>query len=427
MTAGIVWGPDLGSRLRRELESQSLSPSRVAGEIEVSRSTLHRWLSGEQSPLTARGRTAFRSLSRMLGFVSETELLLHLRQNLPAISASHTEIVERVKLRGVATHDELSEVIERVEDLAAALSRGEIVERDLQGSRLFFESALGVLSRVAASPVETNVLAAELKLSVSVIRRLLSNLGADIDLTDTLVSMAPHRYSTVVLDWSNTLVDESDLDDAICEGIGSMCGRDALRALLDGYQARYDRRWYDYDHLAGQFGLGRQVIDNLHRKHADKIRWLPRAQDLIRYTKRKSRVILATNCHRRILDLRLKIMNLSPDTFDLIFTSDVVANVRTKKAMFRLATSELKLEGDSVLVISDSFDRDVLPARAMNWSAIWYRRPTELSFWGTPGIPVSVEDFHLLQRFSNGRPLPNLVATDHRASIAWLEGNKPAR
>jgi FMN phosphatase YigB (HAD superfamily) len=363
----------------------------------------------------------------MLGFVSETELLLHLRQNLPAISASHTEIVERVKLRGVATHDELSEVIERVEDLAAALSRGEIVERDLQGSRLFFESALGVLSRVAASPVETNVLAAELKLSVSVIRRLLSNLGADIDLTDTLVSMAPHRYSTVVLDWSNTLVDESDLDDAICEGIGSMCGRDALRALLDGYQARYDRRWYDYDHLAGQFGLGRQVIDNLHRKHADKIRWLPRAQDLIRYTKRKSRVILATNCHRRILDLRLKIMNLSPDTFDLIFTSDVVANVRTKKAMFRLATSELKLEGDSVLVISDSFDRDVLPARAMNWSAIWYRRPTELSFWGTPGIPVSVEDFHLLQRFSNGRPLPNLVATDHRASIAWLEGNKPAR
>ena len=71
----------------------------------------------------------------------------------------------------------------------------------------------------------------------------------------------------IIFDWSNTLVNETSLDDDLCDFLGDG-QRESLRTYLDRLQSNGDHLWYDYKHLAEYCGKDWQDVVRFHRDPA---------------------------------------------------------------------------------------------------------------------------------------------------------------
>ncbi|MCP3962316.1 MAG: HAD hydrolase-like protein [bacterium] len=423
----------MGQRLRELIKSKRVSIDRAATIAGVHRTTLFRWLSGEQSPIAPQSwqKGGLENLAGWLGFCDLDELLDTLRSSdeptrnpTDQLSTAARRVLERVLLQGALRLEDLPNKSgeSTASALAECLSAGALVERTIGGSRILYEPALGLLAHLARRSRDLRGLAADLGVPSSYISSIVDSVRNETRVEDGRLKLQGHTYELVVFDWSNTLAEEADFDDAICEALAATCGRDVFRSLLDRLEATQDPRWYDYFYLADYFGIPAERVIEIHEHHRNLLRWIPGARQLFEYCRSQSDIALATNCNAAVLDCRLSLMGLSRSDFEAIYTSDSVSDASSKEDMYRRLLRELSVSPTATIVISDSYERDVLPALRLGCHAIWYTKKTDPSFWGTPAMDVRPDEYHLL-RSAATRTLPDLVTVDHAETLAWFQGS----
>ncbi len=112
----MKWTAEHGCWINTQLEDRRLTKRAVASHIGTAESTLHKWISGDQSPVDKQswGRPAFEKLGKLLGYSSSQEMLEAINDTLvgkpptlPSLSAAAMEIYRHVDLRGAAYAERL--------------------------------------------------------------------------------------------------------------------------------------------------------------------------------------------------------------------------------------------------------------------------------------------------------------------------------
>lgn len=436
------WNEENGRWVRERLEDRLISIADAARRIEVSYSTMLRWIEGTQSPLHPQSfhTRGFHKLAELLGYRSPTQMLdamdrydeIKVRDLSPALSMEGLSVRAKhvfrcVDLRGAAFFDDLTESIgeEPSSGIKECLDTGCLVrERDLDDRSVVYLPYFAIAAELAGACRTKVELSARLGLSGRHIEGLLAQLNEHLEHTPEQSSfcLRPHHYDLIVLDWSNTLVEETAFDDAICEEIASVAGRDRFRQLLDSLEAKRDYRWYDYAHLGGLFDLTQEQILQFHEKHKAKLRWLDHAKNLLQHCSETTSCALATNCARPILEKRMSLAGVSPKIFKKVVTSTETKYIRSKSKHLDVLLRDLGFPPERTLLISDNYDCDVLPALQVGMNAIWFMRSTGPSFWGTPGVPAD-KDQYAVSLEESGHKKPTFIASSHLQTLAWLQGS----
>lgn len=204
----------------------------------------------------------------------------------------------------------------------------------------------------------------------------------------------------IIFDWSDTLVDEYSLDDAVCEYIPypqNGNSKDYLkniiefRELLADLERDNSHLWYDYLYLGSQFGKSEEDMKNIHFEHKSKMSPLMNLKKVLKELKNQGFLLaIATNCMKPVLEWRAEILNLDLSLFDAIATSDIITNVGDKKEYIEFVLDKTSISAQDSVMVSDNFDKDLLPAKMLGLGTIWtkYYRKRARSYWGTPALPV---------------------------------------
>ncbi len=439
------WTPGSGRTLRELLRNARISNEQAAELAAVDRTTIYRWLSGRQSPLRPQSwkTGGLERLGRHLGFETLEAFVEALSlgsadaetppgpasPDASALGEPGRLAQQYVFLRGAVSWENLSSALgdKATSGVDACLREGIVVGRYVAGQRYFLEPGLALAAAIAYRPVKLPLLAAELGLDVAGIDKLLRQRSEDLEQgSDGAVRLAAHDYRVVIFDWSETLVDEANYDYEICESLASICGHDAFRTLLNRLEADHDPRWWDYFFLAAQFGIsGSQVVD-AHTRHRSMMAWIPGAEAVVAHAREKSEAVLATNWHADNVRLRMELLGLAPETFSRIVTSDEFDSVRSKRDMYARILAEFDVAAEDVLVISNTYDQNVLPALTLGCQAVWFARPRSRFLWLRRAPRTGAGFFYLLRNSAKFR-LPGFVAFDHRETLSWLQGTPRAR
>ena len=441
------WTSASGQVLRELLRERRISNEKAAELAGVDRTTIYRWLSGRQSPLRPQSWKAggLEKLGRHLGFATLETLVEALSldgTDAPPVPGAGSNgespsgidepgrlARQYVFLRGAVSWENLSTALgdEAASAVEACLREGTVVGRYVAGQRYFLEPGLALLAAISHRPVKLPLLAAELGLDVAATEDILRRPARHWEEgPDDAVRLAAHDYRVVVFDWSETLVEEANYDYEICESLAGTCGHGAFRTLLNRLEADHDPRWWDYFFLASRFGISRSQVVEAHRRHRSMMAWIPGAEAVVAHAGRKSEAVLATNWHSDNLRLRMELLGVPPETFSRIVTSDEFDSVRSKRDMYARILAEFDVAAEDVLVVSDSYDRHVLPALTLGCQAVWFARPRSRFLWLRQAPKAGAGFFYLLRNSARLR-LPSFIAFDHRETLAWLEGTPRTR
>lgn len=428
-----MWTWERARALQKLLDDASINHEEAAEHADVDRTTISRWVHDRQSPLKPQSKKGgLVKLGRALGFPDLESLLAALdfeaSQTVDAsgLGAAGRQVLQQVLVRGLVSQDSLISPLVADADtgVSECLAAEVVVTREIDGERFYCDPALALLSEVAREPLSKRQLEDKLGLRSGTIDELTTRRGRDLRIGpgDT-VTLASHRYAVTVFDWGDTLVDERAYDDAICEQLAKKCPRDRFLELLSVLEENKDARWYDYFFLAEQLDIAASEVEDAHNIHRDKLEWITSAKDALRRAGADGDVVLATNCHSRVLQLRMDLLGLPKEIFSKVVTSDDCESLDTKKEMYDKVLQHYGVAASDVLVVSDSYDWDVLPALALGCHAIWFHRGPRYSLWGTPAYRLSADSFHLMRNSLKGGQLPDLVALDHAETVAWLSGS----
>lgn len=228
-----------------------------------------------------------------------------------------------------------------------------------------------------------------------------ATLSDRLSVSKDIVTFRRLSIKTVVFDWSDTLVNEYDLDEAICRYIptaanGETSPTDMLRfqELLHSLEVDHSKYWYDYEFLGRSFGKTPGSLKAEHLRNRHLIRPLC---DIVALTSKlrlnQYKVALATNCHRNVLRWRLESLGLNTTLFDWIVTSADIDWVKDKTKFLHQVLSLSKCRNFELLMISDDLERDLLPAKLLGCRTVWVLGPRHKarSMFGTPALPLHTE------------------------------------
>jgi FMN phosphatase YigB (HAD superfamily) len=275
--------------------------------------------------------------------------------------------------------------------LAAALT--------VADQKLYSLPVLGVSAAVSSGLARISEIGRFCKLSPKTIEATLQRNLDVLTQASSSIQLRRRNWKLLVLDWSDTLVDEFDLDEAICSAICASARPSEekentirFRELLTDLERKHSHLWYDYVYLAKQFGKTPKDLAHLHREFAHLLRPLCKIEDLISTIRQKGiHVALSTNCVSRVLAWRLDNLGTRADAlFDFVVTSDVTKSVRDKGSNLKYLTERSRIPANETVVVGDCFFKDILPAKACGMNTIWLRRSfaRDRSYWGTPELPV---------------------------------------
>jgi FMN phosphatase YigB (HAD superfamily) len=386
---------------------------------------LHRWFAGRTNPLSrnSANRTAFDALARLLRFGNGRELAAFLLddedRSIPVLSDEARELVAAVSVHG-------AEIVRIVAPATPAAIReaaeaGEVFERQAAGvGHVLYHSHLGLVAELASISLRSMSIAdvaVKFSTSQAVIQRVARSTPL-LSVSGTAIALVPLRFELVIFDWSSTLADEVELDEAICEEFAARVGVKPFRTLLNQLEADRDYRWFDYFYLAEACKLRRSDVIEFHHRHRTRIRWAPGAKELMERLRRR-KVALATNCARDVLALRFDMLSVHAKMFNVIVTSSETHEISSKEKAYRSILEQMGIAASNAVVVSDDYHRDVAAALHVGCSAIWFLRKSEPQFYGSPSPPVLVADA-LRRRLLSAQSLPTAVSVDHRETAALL-------
>jgi FMN phosphatase YigB (HAD superfamily) len=294
-------------------------------------------------------------------------------------------------------------------------SRQAIALLNVDHSQLYALTDLGLSAGVASGLKRVVDLAGFCALNASTVWTAIEASSGLLNLDLPNVEVHRLKGRLVVLDWSDTLVDEYDLDEAICSAIPrSRRGakdndREALRfrELLADLEQKESHRWYDYVYLGRKFGKTAKDLADLHETHSHLLRPLCDVKSLVGSLRRNGfKVALSTNCTSRVLEWRAKLLGLRLDSlFEHVVTSDITANVRDKGGNLDYLLEKASVAPSETIVVGDSFSKDILPAKVRGAHTVWLRSSVarKRSYWGTPELPISPKVYEPARAAIEGR------------------------
>ncbi|MFQ6109239.1 MAG: HAD family hydrolase [Candidatus Aminicenantales bacterium] len=176
-------------------------------------------------------------------------------------------------------------------------------------------------------------------------------------------------------DWTGTLVDESLLDQAVCQTIEEELAAKKNITLSDAHSLFQEYlkslentwQWHDYILHGRNLGIDWKIPQE---KNLEKLILLPHAEDILQHARDKGyKNVLATNAVRKVIELRVNHAGLLP-LIDAIVASDDVYALKSEGKHF---TSGLKiLNGNPRLSFSIGNNpvQDILPAQRLHLKTI---------------------------------------------------------
>lgn len=330
---------------------------------------------------------------------------LHKLQIAEAILGSEAEIYRLTQNRLNSLHHM---------GLAALIHHGD--------DKIFTTPDLGVLAAVVEGNNTITDASTFTLLQEKTVKQTLPKLKKFIRVADDRLEIIPQQWNTIIFDWADTLVDEFNHDEALCAFIPqsktprqTLIKNEQFKKILHQLEYVRSKFWYDYLYLGKQFGRSSRELELQTNKLGSKLRPLCNVNDLLEKIHKKGiKPVLATNCHRTILEWRAKILGIRLDLFDLVVTSDQMEDVRDKKAHFEYVIEKLHLTPHNTAVVSDDLKKDLVPAKSMGFATIWviskkhqtpaYPEPSRSTAqYGSPNLPVDPNVHDLTRRELNGR------------------------
>ena len=200
--------------------------------------------------------------------------------------------------------------------------------------------------------------------------------------------LPPPEIRLVVFDWSLTLVDEFELDEALCAGIANHKGNteERFRSYLYDLESEHSPLWFNYHHLADYSGMTDREIAGLHQQAKHLIEPLCQISSLFNTLKKIGvKIAIATLCHSTGLAIRSKLIGLNLGEFvDQIVTSDSssITDLRNKRQFYEVILTQFKIPVENILVVSDDREIDLVAAKALGMKVAWNilapkRKPTK--------------------------------------------------
>lgn len=306
----------------------------------------------------------------------------------------------------------------------------------LESRILYALPRLAVAAGLAAGRNSTISLSAFSNLPTNAISASVKEHPHTFEADGPRISLRKLSGKLVIFDWSDTLVDEYDLDEAICSFIptaepsrkkeesGNVL---AFRQMLSDLERDSSHLWYDYLFLGRQFAKGSDDLRREHVRNGSKMRPLCEITPLIRAVRKAGfSTALATNCVKPVLGWRAQILGLElKSLFDLVVTSDQVSSVKDKGVHFDYILHQRKIGSSDVIVVGDRFDKDILPAKMRGLQTVWVRSPIQRrrSYSGTPELPTPHSSFELARSSVPGNAADRMIVDiKHFAVLLGLDG-----
>ncbi len=305
-----------------------------------------------------------------------------------SLNLSHEEFLARLLQPPEALALNLAEAILLSDAAEHRLTKRQLDDLNRQGlaarvrSRwddLYMVPDLGIVAALVEQRRSLEELAEATSLDLKTVQRWLPLLDARISTARGSMAIVPIKLKAVIFDWSDTLVDEYELDEAICEfiprsqtSVQTLKQKQEFLEILNRLEEERSSLWYDYIHLAAHFGKTAEMLQAEHRRNRRRIRPLCDILHVLRVLKSHCiKVVLATDCHSEVLKWRADTIKIPLHTFDLIVTSDQVPDVKDKHHHFRLALDRLALKAQDCAVVSDDHKKDLVPGKALGCATVW--------------------------------------------------------
>jgi len=317
-----------------------------------------------------------------------------------------------------------SEPCNCISELTELHRQGSIALIKTRRNVLFALPRLAICAAVASGKETLASVARFCDLKENKIRTTIADGNCNLLRNGSRFVVAPLPCKVVALDWSRTLVDEFDLDEAICrfitmprqglEGNGAT-NSIRLRKILDRLESEGSPLWYDYPYLAKQFGWNESDLRKAHFENAHGLRSLCDISKFVaELRKRGIQTALLTNCVRKVLDWRAEMLGLRIDRlFDNIITSDEVGFCQDKSRHLDMLSDEMRLPSSAIVMVGDNLNKDILPAKARRMGTIWVNlaphRDRGPSYWGTPEMPTRPHVYELSRSAFSGHAADVMV------------------
>lgn len=294
---------------------------------------------------------------------------------------------------------------------------------------------LGIIDALMAGKKHLDEIEDHTGLKAQSLSRFGAGLRPLVEFGGETANLKIFRWQCALFDWTDTLVDEYQLDESICKFIPAGGSTEeaahwtvAFLSLLHDLEAEKSPLWYDYLHLGKRFGRTPVELKREHFRNKAKISALfdigPFLKDLHGIG---VSLALVTDCHSQVLEWRAEMLGISLSSFDMVLTSDKVRDVRDKRQHLEEAIKRLNLEPPSCAVIGNDLRKDLAPAKALGFKTVWvlagpascaqptpspvaaYRGasglvgPRRRSNFGTPGIPADSAVFDTERVIITGR------------------------
>jgi FMN phosphatase YigB (HAD superfamily) len=172
-----------------------------------------------------------------------------------------------------------------------------------------------------------------------------------------------------MFDWTGTLVDEHDVDEAVCKemerelsrrsGITLNEAEKKYRILLKKFEHSW--KWFDYPLHGRMLGIDWRAAQ---LTELTKIRLIPNAREVLEHFRNKDYFIcLLTNAVSDVIEIRMNYLRMRP-LFDMLVTSDLVRSAKASgKHIQFVLDSKKEFQRENFCMIGDDLVQDILPAK----------------------------------------------------------------
>ncbi len=124
------------------------------------------------------------------------------------------------------------------------------------------------------------------------------------------------------------------------------------------------------------------IADKCYRDVSDTIKIV---KEILADIKKQFKLGVVSNFYGN-LEASLKSLNIA-ELFDILIDSTLVNIRKPDPEIFRIAINNLKVSPENTIVVGDSYERDIKPAKMLNCKTIWL----DVSSWTKPTETISAD------------------------------------
>jgi len=254
--------------------------------------------------------------------------------------------------------------------------RWKIGKISLNGNPIYLISELSIIYSLINGCSRLDEISELVNLPKTHVTKIAAKMKKECKLVGNELLLRKYTPKIVVFDWSYTLAEEYDLDEAICNFIPYANDENKttylkniikFREMLADYERDKSYLWYDYIKHGEIFGKSEADMKVAHFRNRSQIKPLCNFPELAFKLKSKGiKVAIATNCVEKVFKWRSEILGWPiSECVDYFVTSDKIKKIENKIPHIGEICRISGIRPEDILFVSDDFDKDILPAKSI--------------------------------------------------------------